>query len=73
MPQLHFSVDQATVDRIVERARQEGMSVSAYIASLVRGQLGEGWPEGYLDEVVGSCPDLSVPDELPLRPVDGLT
>ncbi len=60
MPQLHFSVDDATAEELTARAQ------------LIRQQLGEGWPDGYLDAVLGSCREspLEEPEELPLRPVE---
>jgi len=29
------------------------MSVSAWLAQLVRGEIGTGWPDGWFDDVVG--------------------
>jgi len=72
MPQLHFSVDDATAEELALRAKQAGFSLSRYLSLLVRGQLGERWPEGYLTGVMGSCSEhpLEEPDELDLRPVE---
>ncbi len=72
MPQLHFSVDDDTAEQLILRAKQAGQPLSRYIASLVRHQLGEAWPQGYLDAVLASCADAPIeePEELELRPVD---
>lgn len=72
VPQLHFSVDEDTARELDLRAKQAGVSLSRYLAALVRQQLGDRWPDGYLRAVVGSCADhpLEEPEELPLRAVD---
>lgn len=72
MPQLHFTVDARTADRIQREAKRRGMSVSRYLAMLVTRDLGAAWPEGYLDSVVGSCADtpLTEPPELALDEID---
>lgn len=72
MPQLHFSVDEEMAAELALRARQAGLSLSRYLARLVRRQVGEEWPAGYLDTVIGSCREhpLTEPDELPLEEVE---
>ena len=73
MPQLHFSIDNDTAADLEERARQEGIPLSRYLARLVKsGMGGATWPDGYLDAVVGSCADapLEEPPELPLDQVE---
>lgn len=64
--QLHFSVDRETADRLAEEAEARGLSLSQYVASLVRRALPAAWPDGYLDGVVGSCAGagLKEPEEL---------
>ncbi len=71
MAQLHFSVDRDTAERLAQEAKARGMSLSQYLASIVRRELPQAWPEGYLDGVVGSCAgsDLREPAELPLDDV----
>jgi hypothetical protein len=71
VPQLHFSVDESTAEALSLRARQAGVSLSQYLAALVRNQLGDRWPDGYIDGIVGSCREVPMeePDELELRPV----
>jgi hypothetical protein len=72
MPQLHFSVDQETADRLAHEAARRGMSVSKYIAKLVSQRVPGRWPTGYLESVVGSFAEepLSEPPDLPLDEVD---
>ncbi|MBN1865667.1 hypothetical protein JW916_00090 [Candidatus Sumerlaeota bacterium] len=53
MSQLHFYVPDETAKALRERARAAGLSVSRYLATVVRRDLGEGWPKGYFDKVVG--------------------
>jgi len=71
MPQLHFSVDEATARRLSEAASVKKMSISKYIAELVKGRMEESWPAGYLEEVVGGCSQhpLEEPAELELDDV----
>ena len=72
MPQLHFSVDEETARRLSEEAKRRGLSLSRYLASLVRGTQAGEWPSGYLKRVVGSfrSDPLRVPEDLPLDDVD---
>jgi hypothetical protein len=53
MPQLHFYVPDTMAKQLRGRARALGLSVSRYLATVVRRDLGEGWPKGFFEEVVG--------------------
>lgn len=53
MPQLHLYVPEEVASAVRRKADQEGLSVSRYLAHLVRREIGRGWPEGYFEEVVG--------------------
>jgi hypothetical protein len=53
MPQLHFYVPEAVAKQLRARARSRGLSVSAYLATVVSGEVAKGWPEGFFEEVVG--------------------
>ncbi len=55
MAQLHFSVEAEVAERLIARARQQGTSLSRYLAELVRREVGDGWPAGYLEGTIGSC------------------
>lgn len=72
MPQLYFSVDEASAEEITLRARQAGQTVSRFVADLVLRELGHAWPAGYLESVVGSCSahPLEEPGDPPPRAVD---
>lgn len=72
MPQLHFSVDQATAERLKKAAKDKGLNLSKYLSSLVTRSTEQSWPDGYLPSVVGSCVDepLAEPEELPLDQVN---
>ena len=65
MPQLHLYLPQALADEVRRRAELHGVSVSAFLAELVKERLEDSWPPGYLDEVLGSMHDapLSLPPE----------
>ena len=53
MPQLHLYVPESVAAQIRARARAAGLSVSRYLATVLRAEAAPGWPPGYLDEVVG--------------------
>lgn len=53
MPQLHLYVPEAIAKQLRARARAAGMSVSRYIASVVRQGLGQGWPDGFFEKTAG--------------------
>ena len=54
MPQLHFSVSEDIAEKVKSKALHSNMSVSRYLADIVAREVGNGWPEGFFDEVVGS-------------------
>lgn len=51
MTQLHCYVPEEVARRLNDRARQAGLSVSRYLADLVRKDIAPAneWPEGYFD------------------------
>ena len=51
MAQLHRYVPEELAQQAQRRARQSGLSLSRYLAELVRRDAGStaGWPEGYFD------------------------
>ncbi|MCX7016269.1 MAG: hypothetical protein NTW86_27550 [Candidatus Sumerlaeota bacterium] len=53
MPQMHFYVPDPMAKELRARARARGLTVSRYLASVVRRDLGQGWPEGFFEKVVG--------------------
>lgn len=53
MPQLHCYVSEPLVRKLQERAKAAGLSTSRYLAELIRRDVGDGWPEGYFEQVVG--------------------
>jgi hypothetical protein len=53
VPQLHFYVPEQTAKRLRNRAESRGVSLSKYIAEVVTHKMQNGWPQGYLDRVVG--------------------
>ena len=69
MPQLHLYVPESVAAEIGRRARARGLSVSRYLAELVRSEMIADWPEGYFDEVVGGWQGepLERPADLPFE------
>lgn len=53
MPQLHFYVPNDVAEKIKARAAHAKMPVSRYVADLVKRDVGQGWPEGYLERISG--------------------
>jgi hypothetical protein len=71
MPQLHFYVSEEVAERIKDKAKQEHLSVSRFIAETMTRETHKGWPEGYLESVVGAwVGDFEEPEELPLESRD---
>jgi hypothetical protein len=53
VPQLHLYVSDDLAAEISRRAEAAGMSVSRYLAYLVRERTRAGWPDGWFDRVPG--------------------
>ncbi|MHB2019453.1 MAG: hypothetical protein ACYCW6_21090 [Candidatus Xenobia bacterium] len=65
MPQLHLYLPGPLAEEVKRRAETKGVSVSAWLADVVRSQLGDAWPPGYLEDVIGCTREdpLSRPDQ----------
>jgi len=53
MPQLHFYVSKDLAEKIQQEAKTADLSVSRYLANLVKREVATDWPERFFDEVVG--------------------
>ena len=53
MAQIHFYVPSQIEIELRQRAKSHGVSLSRYVAEVVTRDIGEGWPKGYFEEVVG--------------------
>ena len=53
VPQLNFYVPENSARLLRRRARQKGLSLSKYLASLVLRDSGSSWPRGYFENAVG--------------------
>jgi hypothetical protein len=53
MPQLHLYVPKELANEVARRAQSRGMSVSRFLADLVRREMASGWPVGYFQQVAG--------------------
>jgi hypothetical protein len=47
MPQLHCYVPETIAQQLQRQASQLGLSMSAYLAELVKRDVNAGWPEGF--------------------------
>jgi hypothetical protein len=54
MPQLHLYVAEEVASLVRQHARARRMTVSGYLADLVRREVASGWPAGFFDDVVGA-------------------
>lgn len=54
LPQLHLYVEEGVAGLVRLRARARKMTVSGYLADLVRREVASGWPVGFFDDVVGA-------------------
>lgn len=53
MPQLHLYVPESEAAELRKKAKRKGMSLSRYLAQLVRKDSRNDWPRGFFEEVVG--------------------
>lgn len=73
MPQMHLYVPETLARNIRRRAEEKGLSVSRYLAELVRNEVSDDWDERFFEEVVGSwVGDLERPGDLEWTPRDEL-
>jgi hypothetical protein len=62
-------------EEVRNRAKSRRMSVSAYLAELVRGQVMDPWPEDFFSKVVGGWvgEPLERPEQSPFSPREDIT
>ncbi len=53
MAQLHCYVPDDIAAQLQEKAEQAHLSVSKYLAELVKKEMTHEWPEGYFEQVFG--------------------
>jgi len=53
MAQVHCYIPDEIADQLGKKAEQQHLSVSKYLASLVKKDIGSGWPDGYFEQVFG--------------------
>ena len=53
MPQLNLYVNDELAERIQRAAKKADMSVSRYLAEVVRREVSAEWPAGFFEEVIG--------------------
>ena len=69
MPQLHLYLPESDAIKIRQRAKRVGLSISQYLAELVKREIQSAWPEGFFDHVVGGWQGapLQRPAQLPFE------
>ena len=53
MAQLHCYVPDDLAEKIQQKAQQSHLSVSKYLAELVKRDTASSWPEAYFEHVIG--------------------
>jgi len=53
MAQVHCYIPDDLASQLGKKAEKEHLSVSKYLAALVKKDLSSGWPEGYFEQVFG--------------------
>ena len=53
MAQLHCYVPDGVAEKIQQKAQQSHLSVSKYLAELVKRDAASSWPEAYFKNVIG--------------------
>lgn len=53
MAQLHCYVPDGVAEKILQKAKQSHLSVSKYLAELVKRDATNSWPEAYFEQVIG--------------------
>ncbi len=66
MPDISVSIDARTLREVEELAQEAGLSISSYVASILREKSNTGWPESFFS-LFGSLSDDSF-----VRPEDTL-
>jgi hypothetical protein len=59
MPQLHCYVPESVARQVQQQAAQLGLSLSAYLAELIKRDVSAGWPEGFEAALFGAGVDGS--------------
>ena len=54
MPQLHLYVPQEIAEALRKQAEAKHMSLSRYLAAIVKREIAGGWPEDFFEKVAGS-------------------
>jgi hypothetical protein len=68
MAQLHLYLPEDVAAEVKSRAKSRGMTVSAFLAEIVRSQMKDQWPEDFFSNVVGGwAGELERPAQPPLE------
>jgi hypothetical protein len=69
MAQLHLYLPDDLAEQIKERAKSRGLTVSGYLAEIVKSQLVDQWPKDFFAKVVGGWvgEPLERPEQPPLE------
>ena len=70
---MHLYVPEPLAQTIRRRAEERGLSVSRYLADLVRREVSDDWEESFFEDVVGCwVGDLERPEPLEWTPREEL-
>jgi hypothetical protein len=54
MPQMHLYVSREIAEEVRRRADRAGLTISQYLASVVRSAVADRWPDDYFSAVAGN-------------------
>jgi hypothetical protein len=60
MPQLHFYVPDDVAEQIKARAARAHLSISRYVADLVKRDIVQSWPEDYFEQISGAAEGATI-------------
>ena len=66
MAQMHLYLPDDLAEEVKQRAKSRGLTVSAYLAEMVRSQMTDQWPKDFFSKVVGGW--VGKPLERPEQP-----
>jgi len=54
MGKVHCNLSEEEAEALRHRAKRAGLSVSQYLAKLIRSDLDADWPDGYFEQLFGN-------------------
>lgn len=55
---MHLYLPKSVAEEVRRRAEIKGLTTSAYLAGVIKAEIDDSWPSGYLEEVIGCAQDF---------------